>query len=175
MGDSDWLKDLIRDIPDFPRQGVSFKDLTPLLADVKGFRFVVDTLADHFADRGVTKVLGIEARGFIVAAPIAYRLGVSFVPIRKAGKLPWLVEKQEYILEYGNGLLEIHTDALSDGDRALVIDDVLATGGTAVATATLVERLGATVVGMGFVLQLSFLGGPGKLERYDTVSLVSYE
>jgi adenine phosphoribosyltransferase len=175
MGESDWLKDLIRDIPDFPRQGVSFKDLTPLLADVKGFRFVVDTLADHFADRGVTKVLGIEARGFIIAAPIAYRLGVSFVPVRKAGKLPWLVEKQEYILEYGTDLLEIHTDALSEGDRALIIDDVMATGGTAAATATLVERLGATVVGMGFVLELAFLGGPGKVARFDTVSLVSYE
>jgi adenine phosphoribosyltransferase len=175
MGESDWLKDLIRDIPDFPRQGVSFKDLTPLLADVKGFRFVVDTLADHFADRGVTKVLGIEARGFIIAAPIAYRLGVSFVPVRKAGKLPWLVEKQEYILEYGTDLLEIHTDALSEGDRALIIDDVMATGGTAAATATLVERLGATVVGMGFVLELAFLGGPGKVARFDTVSLLSYE
>ena len=175
MGDADWLKELVREIPDFPRSGVSFKDLTPLLADVKGFRFAIDTLADHFADRGVTKVLGIEARGFIIAAPIAYRIGVSFVPVRKAGKLPWTVEKEEYILEYGTDLLEIHIDALSAEDRVLIIDDVMATGGTAVATAALVERLGATVAGMGFVLELSFLGGRGKLAAYDAVSLVSYE
>jgi adenine phosphoribosyltransferase len=175
MGDADWLKELVREIPDFPRAGVSFKDLTPLLADVKAFRFAIDTLADHFADRGVDKVLGIEARGFIIAAPIAYRLGVSFVPVRKAGKLPWKVAKQEYVLEYGTDLLEIHIDALSAGDRVLIIDDVMATGGTAVATANLVERLGASVVGMGFILELAFLGGHGKLAAYDAVSLVSYE
>jgi adenine phosphoribosyltransferase len=174
MGNSDWLKDFVREIPDFPRSGVSFKDLTPLLGDVKAFRFAIETLADHFADRGVTKVLGIEARGFIIAAPIAYRLGVSFVPVRKAGKLPWLVEKQEYILEYGTDLLEIHRDALGHADEVLIIDDVMATGGTAVATASLVERLGASVVGMGFILELAFLGGSGKLEAYDAVSLVSY-
>jgi len=175
MGDADWLKGLVREIPDFPRVGVSFKDLTPLLADVKAFRFTIETLANHFADRGVNKVLGIEARGFIVAAPIAYRLGVSFVPVRKAGKLPWTVEKEEYLLEYGSDLLEIHIDALSAGDRALIIDDVMATGGTAVATATLVERLGAAVAGMGFIIELAFLGGHGKLAGYDAVSLVSYE
>src|SRR5580700_4069429 len=157
MGDADWLKELVREIPDFPRPGVSFKDLTPLLADVKAFRF------------------GIEARGFIVAAPVAYRLGVSFVPVRKAGKLPWKVEKEEYILEYGTDLLEIHLDALSPGDRVLIVDDVMATGGTAVATAALVERLGATVAGMGFIVELSFLGGHGKLAGYDAVSLISYE
>jgi len=175
MGDADWLKELVREIPDFPRVGVSFKDLTPLLADVKAFRFAIDTLADHFADRGVNKVLGIEARGFIIAAPIAYRLGVSFVPVRKAGKLPWKVAKEEYVLEYGTDLLEIHIDALSAGDRVLIIDDVMATGGTAVATATLVERLGASVAGMGFILELAFLGGHGKLAAYDTVSLLRYE
>jgi adenine phosphoribosyltransferase len=175
MGDADWLKELVREIPDFPRPGVSFKDLTPLLADVKAFRFAIDTLADHFADRGVNKVLGIEARGFIIAAPIAYRLGVSFVPVRKAGKLPWKVEKEEYVLEYGTDLLEIHIDALGEGDRVLIIDDVMATGGTAVATASLVERLGGVVAGMGFILELSFLGGHGKLAAYDAVSLVSYE
>jgi adenine phosphoribosyltransferase len=175
MGNAERLKDLIRDIPDFPRDGVSFKDLTPLLADAKAFRFVIETLSDHFADHGVTKVLGIEARGFIIAAPIAYQIGVSFVPVRKAGKLPSLVEQQEYVLEYGSDLLEIHRDALDAGDRVLIIDDVLATGGTAAATAALVERLGATVVGIGFVLELSFLGGHGKLEGYDAVSLVSYE
>src|SRR5437660_1666370 len=122
MGNADRLKELIRDIPDFPRDGVSFKDLTPLLADVTAFRFVVETLSEHFADQGVTKVLGVEARGFIIAAPVAYHLGVSFVPVRKAGKLPWIVEQQEYVLEYGSDLLEIHRDALDSGDRAVIVD-----------------------------------------------------
>jgi adenine phosphoribosyltransferase len=175
MGGADWLKGLVREIPDFPRPGVSFKDLTPLLADVKAFRFAIETLADHFAERGVNKVLGIEARGFIIAAPIAYRLGVSFIPVRKAGKLPWTVEQEEYILEYGTDRLEIHIDALSPGDRVLVIDDVMATGGTAVASAALVERLGAAVAGMGFIIELASLGGHGKLVGYDAVSLISYD
>ncbi len=172
---ANWLKELVRDIPDFPRPGVIFKDLTPLLADVKAFRFSIDTLADHFADRAVNKVLGIEARGFIVAAPVAYRFGASFIPVRKAGKLPWLVERQEYVLEYGTDLLEVHRDAFGPGDRALIIDDVMATGGTAGATARLVEGLGATVVGMGFIVELAYLGGRGKVAAYDAVSLIRYD
>src|SRR5213076_3213692 len=118
---------------------------------------------------------GIEARGFIIAAPVAHRLGAGFVPVRKAGKLPWHVEKQEYVLEYGTDLLEIHRDALDAGERALIIDDVMATGGTAAATVRLVETLGATVVGLGFVIELAFLGGRGKLPGQDAVSLITYE
>lgn len=175
LRDAGWLKEHVRDIPDFPRPGVVFKDITTLLADVAAFRYSVDTLCDHFADRQVDKVLGIEARGFIIGAPVAYRCGAGFIPVRKAGKLPWQVEKQEYVLEYGTDLLEIHRDALVPGERALIVDDVMATGGTAAATAILVERLGATVVGMGFIIELGFLGGRGKLTGFDAVSLINYE
>src|SRR5688572_4402476 len=148
--DASWLKEHIRDIPDFPKPGVVFKDLTPLLSDVDAFRFAVDGIADHFAGRQVDKVLGVEARGFIFAAPIAYRFGAGFVPVRKAGKLPWQIEKEEYELEYGTDLLEIHRDAVHPSERVLVIDDVMATGGTAAATTRLVEKLGGVVVGLGF-------------------------
>ena len=173
--DAAWLKEHVRDIPDFPRPGVTFKDITPLLADVKAFRYTVDALSDHFSGRTVDKVLGIEARGFIVAAPVAYRFGAGFIPVHKAGKLPWQVEKQEYVLEYGTDLLEIHRDALAPGEHALIIDDVMATGGTAAAAARLVDRLGATVEGMGFIVELSFLGGRGKLQSFDAVSLIEYD
>src|SRR3981189_1780113 len=123
--DAAWLKDHVRDIPDFPRPGVTFKDITPLLADGKAFRYTVGARSEHFAARTVDKVLGIEARGFIVAAPVAYRFGAGFIPVRKAGKLPWHVEKQEYVLEYGTDLLEIHKDAIEPGQHALIIDDVM--------------------------------------------------
>jgi adenine phosphoribosyltransferase len=170
-----WLKDHIRDIPDFPQPGVVFKDITPLLSHPETFRYCVDTLTDHFRGRRVDKVLGIEARGFILAAPVAYGLGAGFVPVRKAGKLPWHIEKQEYELEYGTDLLEIHRDAVHPGEHALLIDDVLATGGTASATVRLVEKLGGTVAGLGFVIELGFLGGRTKLEGCDAVSLLVYE
>src|SRR3954470_19216175 len=143
--DASWLKDHIRDIPDFPKPGVVFKDITPLLADVDAFRFTVDAIADHFAGQTVDKVLGIEARGFIAAAPVAYRFGAGFVPVRKAGKLPWKIEREEYELEYGTDLLEVHRDGIHPGERVLVVDDVLATGGTAAATVRLVEKLGGVV------------------------------
>ena len=172
--DAGWLKDHIRDIPDFPRQGVIFKDITPLLGHAEAFRFAVDELAAAF-DGEIDRVLGIEARGFILAAPVAYRFGAGFVPVRKGGKLPWQIEKEEYELEYGTDLLEIHRDAITSGERVLVIDDVMATGGTAAATARLVERLGGTVVGFGFVIELGFLGGREKLPGYDIVSLITYE
>src|SRR3954467_6106952 len=146
--DASWLKELIRDIPDFPRPGVVFKDITPLLADVDAFRFTVDAIADHFAGQTIDKVIGIEARGFITAAPVAYRFGAGFVPVRKAGKLPWDVERQEYVLEYGSSLLEIHRDAIAPGEHVLIVDDVMATGGTAGATVRLVERLGGQVAGL---------------------------
>jgi len=173
--DASWLKDHIRDIPDFPKPGVVFKDITPLLADVDAFRFAVDAIADHFAGNDVHKVLGVEARGFIIAAPVAYRFGAGFIPIRKAGKLPWDIEREEYELEYGSDLLEIHRDAVHPGENVLIVDDVLATGGTASATVRLVERLGATVLGLGFVIELSFLHGRDKLEGRDLVSLMVYD
>jgi adenine phosphoribosyltransferase len=169
------LRDRIRDIPDFPKPGVSFKDITPLLGDVEAFRATVDGVASPFADREIDKVLGVEARGFIIAAPVAYRFGAGFVPVRKAGKLPWQIEREEYELEYGTDLLEIHRDAVAPGERALIVDDVLATGGTAAATVRLVEKLGGIVVGLGFVVELSFLDGRRKLEGHDVVSLLRYD
>ena len=172
--DSGALRSLIRDIPDFPKPGVGFKDITPLLADGAAFSAAIEALTAHFADAGVDKVLGIEARGFIAAAPVARALGVGFVPVRKAGKLPWQVEKEEYVLEYGTDLLEIHKDAVAPGERVLVIDDVMATGGTAAATIRLVEKLGAEVIGLGFIIELAFLGGRKRVGGHDVVSLVSY-
>jgi len=173
--DASWLKDHIRDIPDFPKPGVVFKDITPLLADVDAFRFAVDAIADHYAGNEVHKVLGVEARGFIIAAPVAYRFGAGFIPIRKAGKLPWDIEREEYELEYGTDLLEIHRDAVHPGENVLIVDDVLATGGTASATVRLVERLGATVLGLGFVIELAFLHGRDKIPGQDMVSLLVYD
>jgi len=174
MVDADWLKRHIRDVADFPSPGVTFRDLTPLLDDPEAFRFTVDTLADHFAGRRVDAVVGVEARGFILAAPVAYRLGAGFVPVRKAGKLPWRTEFAEYALEYGVDRLELHADAVTEADAVVVIDDVIATGGTAQATVALLERLGATVVGLGFAVELTFLAGREKLEGYDVMSLVTY-
>jgi adenine phosphoribosyltransferase len=169
------LKDLVRDIPDFPKPGVVFKDITPLLADAGAFRLAVDSLVDHFAGSRVDKVLGIEARGFILAGPVAYRFGAGFVPVRKASKLPWQVEKEEYVLEYGTDLLEIHQDAVAPGEQVLIVDDVLATGGTAAAAVRLVEKLRGQVAGVGFVIELAFLGGRSRLEGRPAVSLLTYE
>jgi adenine phosphoribosyltransferase len=171
----DRLAGFVRDIEDFPTPGVGFKDITPLLADRHAFAEVVDRLAGAFEGRAVDRVLGIEARGFIVGAPVAYRFGAGFTPVRKAGKLPWQVEREEYALEYGSDLLEIHLDAVAPGERVLIIDDVLATGGTAAATARLVERLGAEVVGFGFIIELAFLGGRSRLSEREIVSLITYE
>lgn len=173
--DTGSLKEHIRDIPDFPRPGVVFKDLTPLLADAEAFRSCVDALVDRFAGTGVHKVLGIEARGFIVAAPVAHRLEAGFVPVRKGGKLPSLVEKEEYVLEYGADVLEVHGDAVRPGERVLIVDDVLATGGTAQAATRLAEKLGAHVVGLGFVVELAFLDGRSRLPGRDAASLITYE
>jgi adenine phosphoribosyltransferase len=164
----------IRDVPDFPQTGVVFKDITPLLADPAAFALCIDALTDAFEGDHVDKVLGIEARGFIIAAPVALRLNAGFVPVRKAGKLPWQVEKETYVLEYGKGVLEVHADALQPGERALVIDDVLATGGTASAATRLVARLGGEVIGFGCIIELGFLGGRGKLGDLRAVSLVTY-
>jgi adenine phosphoribosyltransferase len=173
--DVDWLRGLIRDIPDHPRPDVVFKDITPLLADPKGVRVVVDAIVDHYEGYGAHHVVGIEARGFIFGAPVAYGLGAGFVPVRKPGKLPWRTTSEQYDLEYGTDRLEMHVDAVDAGDRVLIVDDVLATGGTAAATARLVERAGATVVGLAFVLELGYLGGRAKLLPHDVTALVTYE
>jgi adenine phosphoribosyltransferase len=171
---ADRVTALVRDVADFPKPGVTFKDITPLLGDAAGFASVIDALAGPHVGRRIDKVIGIEARGFIVAAPVAYRLGAGFVPVRKAGKLPWEVEVESYVLEYGTDRLEIHRDALEPGDRVLIVDDVLATGGTAAAVARLVSKLQAQTIGFAFILELGFLGGRGKLQGFDAVSLVRY-
>jgi len=168
------LSEYIRDVPDFPKPGVLFKDITPLLGDARAFAGTVEALTAGYAGADIDVVLGIEARGFIFAAPVAHLLGAGFVPVRKAGKLPWHIETQHYDLEYGTDLLEIHRDAVMEGQRVLIVDDVLATGGTAAATAALVERLGATVVGLAFVLELQLLLGRSKLAGHRVTSLVTY-
>jgi len=172
--ETDAVSALIRDVVDFPQAGVVFKDITPLLADERAFGACVEALADSFDGAAVDKVVGIEARGFIVAAPVALRMGAGFVPVRKAGKLPWRVERETYALEYGTDVLEIHADAIAPGERVLVIDDVLATGGTASAVTRLAGRLGSEVVGFGCIIELGFLGGRSRLEGVPAVSLVSY-
>ena len=169
------LRSMIRDVPDWPQPGIVFKDITPLLGDGEAFRCMVDSLAARFSDRPVDKVVGIEARGFILAAPIAYLLDAGFVPVRKAGKLPWRTRVEEYSLEYGTDRLEMHQDAIDEGDNVLVVDDVLATGGTAAATLRLVAAAGGKVAGLGFVIELAFLGGRARVGEHDAVSLLTYE
>jgi adenine phosphoribosyltransferase len=172
--DHSWLKEYIREIPDFPQRGVSFKDITPLLADKKAFTYTIDAIAHQFDRDEIDKVLGIEARGFMVAAPLAYRFTAGLIPVRKKGKLPWDVESEEYQLEYGTDALEIHKDAIVPGERILIVDDVLATGGTALATAHLTERCGGKVSGLAMIMELAFLGGRERLAGYDLFSLVAY-
>lgn len=151
------FESLIRSIPDYPSEGVVFKDITTLLKDSDGFAAMVDEIADHFEGKGVTKVLGAEARGFMIATPVAYRLHVGFVPARKPGKLPCETVMQGYQLEYGTDALEIHKDAIDESDKVLIIDDIVATGGTAVAQVKMVEELGGEVAGLAFLQELSFL------------------
>ena len=161
----------VRDVPDYPKPGIVFKDITPLLGDGPALRAVVDGLADTFGP--VDKVVGIEARGFILAAPVACRLGAGFVPVRKQGKLPSATYAEEYDLEYGSAVLEVHQDAFTPGDRVLVVDDVLATGGTAAATVSLVHQGGAKVAGLAFLMELSFLNGRDKLPGLEARSLLT--
>jgi adenine phosphoribosyltransferase len=168
------LRGLIRDVPDFPQPGIVFKDITPLLADEAAFSTVIDIIVVHFGRGNIDKVVGIEARGFIIASPVAYHFSAGFVPVRKAGKLPWESESETYDLEYGTETLEIHKDAFAPGERVLIVDDVLATGGTAQATAKLVERLGAKVVGIACLIELGFLGGRDKLKDHEFLSLLRY-
>ena len=159
---------------DFPQPGIVFKDITPLLADDVAFSSVIDLIVVHYGRGTVDKVVGIEARGFIIASPVAYHFGAGFVPVRKAGKLPWTTDSLEYDLEYGTAQLEVHTDSIAPGERVLIVDDVLATGGTAKATATLVERLGGTVVGIATLIELGFLRGRDRLPSYELFSLITY-
>jgi adenine phosphoribosyltransferase len=171
--DPTWLASRLRDVPDFPTPGIVFKDLTPLLADVDAFRYSVDAIADHAAGLTIDKVVGVEARGFIFGAAVAYRLGAGFVPVRKPGKLPYRTVAEAFELEYGVDALEAHEDALVEGDAVLIVDDVLATGGTAAAACRLVERLGGRVAGLAFVVELGFLGGRAKLVDHDILSLIT--
>ena len=168
------VRSLIRDIPDFPKPGIMFKDITPLLADDDAFSSVIDLIVVRYGRGNIDKVVGIEARGFILASPVAYHFGAGFVPVRKEGKLPWDAEREEYDLEYGTAVLEIHRDSIQPGDRVLIVDDVLATGGTAKATARLVERLGGKVMGIACLIELGFLGGRRNLTGYDFFSLIQY-
>ena len=172
--DTHVLHSSIRDIPDFPKPGVTFKDITPLLGDPAAFSTAVDAIVVSFGRGSIDKVVGIEARGFIVAAPVAYHFGAGFVPLRKPGKLPYETVSESYDLEYGQETLEIHVDAFSPGDRVLIVDDVLATGGTARAACNLVEKAGAKVAGLAFVIELGFLNGSTQLEDYDYTSLLKY-
>jgi adenine phosphoribosyltransferase len=169
-----WLRSLVREIPDFPKPGIAFRDITPLLGNAGGFQRAVDELAERFAGVDVDRVVGIESRGFILAAPVAYRLGAGFVPVRKAGKLPWAVVREEYQLEYGPDKLEIHRDAIHPAERILIVDDVLATGGTAAATARLVEALDGIVVGIGILIEIAALGGRANLGDRRLETLASY-
>ena len=168
------VKSLIRDVPDFPQKGIVFKDITPLLADEAGFSTAIDLMVVHFGRGNVDKVVGIEARGFILASPVAYHFGAGFIPVRKQGKLPWRTHAEEYALEYGTATIEIHQDSITPGERVLIVDDVLATGGTSAAAAALVEKLEGKVVGIACLIELAFLNGREKLPGYDVFSLITY-
>jgi adenine phosphoribosyltransferase len=173
--DCEPLKKLIREVPDFPKKGILFYDITTLLKDKAGLATLIDALAEHYIKQDVDLVLGMEARGFIFAPALAYRLNAGFVPLRKPGKLPAATVKFDYALEYGTNTLEIHKDAIQKGQRVLIVDDLLATGGTANATAKLASSLGAEIAGLGFVVELDFLKGRDLLQGYDVFSLLHYE
>ncbi len=173
--DCSGLKSLIREVPDFPIPGILFYDITTLLKDKKGFATLIDALAEHYIDKEVDLVLGMEARGFIFGPAVAYRLNAGFVPVRKPKKLPAEVARVEYALEYGKNTLEIHKDAIRRGQRVVIVDDLLATGGTAAATVELAQSLGAEIAGLGFVVELDFLKGRDKLAGHDVFSLLHYD
>ena len=172
MLDTSALRALVSDVPDFPHAGIIFRDITPLLGNGAALRFAVDALAGLYQE--IDSVIGIESRGFILGAPVAYALGVGMVPVRKLGRLPRVTERADYALEYGTNTVEIHVDALRPAERVLIIDDVLATGGTAAATAELVERLGGKVAGIAVLIELAELGGRERLADYDVTSLLRY-
>jgi adenine phosphoribosyltransferase len=169
------LKKLIREVPDFPKPGILFYDITTLLKDKLGFAQLIDALSEQYLTKKVDLVLGMEARGFIFGPAVAYRLNAGFIPVRKPGKLPAATAKHDYALEYGTNTLEIHTDAIKKGQRVIIVDDLLATGGTAEATTKLAASCGAEIVGLGFVVELDFLHGREKLSGYDVFSLLHYD
>jgi adenine phosphoribosyltransferase len=170
-----WIRDSIRDVPDFPKPGILFKDITTLIRDPRALVDALDLLTEPFAGRGITAVVGMESRGFIFGVPVAERLGVGFVPVRKPGKLPAETVREEYELEYGTDSLEMHKDAVGPGDRVLVVDDLLATGGTAEATVRMIRGVGAEVAGAAFVIELGFLEGRKKLSDVKLHSLVLFD
>jgi adenine phosphoribosyltransferase len=172
--DCEPLKKLIREVPDFPKKGILFYDITTLLKDKLGFATLIDALSEHYLKQDIDLVLGMEARGFIFGPAVAYRLNAGFVPVRKPGKLPAATQRLEYQLEYGSNTLEIHKDAIQQGQRVIIVDDLLATGGTAAATVALARTLGADVRGLGFVVELDFLKGREKLQGCDVFSLLHY-
>jgi adenine phosphoribosyltransferase len=169
------LRSLIRDVPDFPKPGIVFKDITTLTKDPEGLRAAVDAIAERYAGANIDLVVGIESRGFVFGAAVAYKLGVGFVPARKPGKLPAPAVSEEYELEYGTDALEIHRDAIGAGQRVLIVDDLLATGGTAAAAARLVSGLGGKIVAIAFLIDLAFLRGRDKLAGYEVFSLIEYD
>ncbi len=173
--DCEPLKNLIREVPDFPKKGILFYDITTLLKDKRGFATLIDALSEHYLEQEIDLVLGMEARGFIFGPALAYRLNAGFVPVRKPGKLPAATAKVEYDLEYGSNALEIHKDAIQKGQRVIIVDDLLATGGTAAATVTLAKSLGADIAGLGFVVELDFLKGRQKLQGSEVFSLLHYD
>jgi len=168
------LDSFIRTIPDFPKKGILYRDITTLLKDPDAFRAAAAALVSQYRDLGIQKVVGVESRGFLFGAVLAYELGAGFVPIRKAGKLPAPVRRREYALEYGSDTIEIHKDSISPGERVLMHDDLLATGGTAVAALELLKELGPEIVGVSFLIELTFLDGRKKLEGYDVHSILQY-
>jgi len=170
-----YVRSLIREIPNFPKPGVNFKDITPLLRDKKAFQYVVDTLAHYYIDKKIDVVVPIEARGYIIGSAIAYKLSAGIVPVRKQGKLPSEKIAAAYQLEYGEEILEIHTDLIKPGENVLIVDDLIATGGSAEATKKLVENLGGKVVGFAFIIELSFLNGREKIKDYDYFALIKYD
>src|SRR6201993_5555194 len=172
---ADQLKKLIREVPDFPKKGILFYDITTLLKDKTGFAQLIDLFSEHYIGKKVDLILGMEARGFIFGPALAYRLNAGFVPVRKPGKLPAPAARVEYELEYGTNILEIHKDAVQKGQRVIIVDDLLATGGTAEATTKLATSLGAEIAGLGFVVELDFLKGRDKLQQYDVYSLLHYD
>lgn len=168
------LAKMIRDVPDFPKEGIVFKDITTLIKHPEAFKRVVDLLTEHYRGRQIDLVVAVEARGYIFGAPVAYKLGVGFVPVRKVGKLPAETVRAEYELEYGTDAVEMHRDAIEPGQRVLIIDDLIATGGSAAATAQLVETLGGEVVSIAFLIELTFLKGVDKLKEYDVFTMIEY-
>ncbi|HDS01994.1 MAG TPA: adenine phosphoribosyltransferase [candidate division Zixibacteria bacterium] len=171
----DDLKQKIRNIPNFPKPGIVFRDITTLLDDVEAFRKVIDIYADHFQDKNINKIVAIESRGFIFGGALAYKMDAAFVPVRKLGKLPGETIKKEYELEYGVDALEMHRDAIRAGDNVLIVDDLMATGGTLAATCGMVEKLGANIAGIAVLIELSFLKGQDKFQKYDYLPLIKYD